>query len=46
MELLGQDRIPQAYAEAIDEGIICTITLEELRKLIERYPTIGVNVIR
>lgn len=46
MELLGQDRIPEAYAEAIDEGVICTITPDELRKLVERYPTIGVNVIR
>jgi CRP-like cAMP-binding protein len=46
MELLGQDRIPEAYAEAIDEGVICTITPDELRRLIERYPTIGVNLIR
>ena len=46
MEMLGQDRIPEAYAEAIDEGVICTITPDELRKLVERYPTIGVNVIR
>jgi len=46
MELLGQDRIADAYAEAIDEGVICTITPDELRKLVERYPTIGVNVIR
>ena len=46
MELLGQDRLPEAYAEAIDEGVICTITPDELRKLIERYPTIGVNIIR
>lgn len=46
MELLGQGRIPEAYAEAIDEGVICTIAPEELRKLVERHPTIGVNVIR
>ena len=46
MELLGQDRLPEAYAEAIDEGVICTITPDELRKLIERYPVIGVNIIR
>jgi len=46
MELLGQDRLPEAYAEAIDDGVICTITPGELRKLIERYPVIGVNIIR
>lgn len=46
MDLIGQDRIPEAYAEALDEGVICTITPDELRKLVERYPTIGINVIR
>lgn len=46
MRLLGQDRVPEAYAEAIDEAIVCTITPDELRRLIERYPVIGVNVIR
>jgi CRP/FNR family cyclic AMP-dependent transcriptional regulator len=46
MSLLGQDRLPEAYAEAIDDGVICTITPDELRRLIERYPVIGVNIIR
>jgi len=46
MSLLGQDRIAEAYGEAIDDGVICTITPDELRHLIERYPVIGVNVIR
>jgi CRP/FNR family transcriptional regulator, cyclic AMP receptor protein len=46
MQLLGQDRLPEAYAEAIDEGVICTITPDELRRLIERFPLIGVNIIR
>jgi CRP-like cAMP-binding protein len=46
MGLLGQDRIAEAYAESIDEGVICTITPDELRALIERYPVIGVNIIR
>ncbi|MEO6350671.1 MAG: Crp/Fnr family transcriptional regulator [Candidatus Limnocylindrales bacterium] len=46
MGLLGQDRLPEAYAEAIDDGVICTITPDELRKLIERYPVIGINIIR
>ena len=46
MGLLGQDRLPEAYAEAVDDGVICTITPDELRHLIERYPVVGVNVIR
>lgn len=46
MSLLGQDRIAEAYAEAVDDGVICTITPDELRRLIERYPLIGVNIIR
>ncbi len=45
MSLLGQDRIQGAYAETLDEAVICTITPDELRRLIERYPMIGVNVI-
>lgn len=46
MSLLGQDRLPETYAEALDEAVICTITPDELRTLIERYPTIGLNVIQ
>lgn len=45
MRLLGQDRVPEAYAESIDAAVICTITPDELRRLIERHPTIGVNII-
>lgn len=45
MRLLGQDRLPEAYAETIDDAVICTITPEELRRLIERHPIIGVNII-
>jgi CRP/FNR family cyclic AMP-dependent transcriptional regulator len=45
MGLLGQDPIPEAYAETIDDAVICTITPDELRRLIERYPAIGVNII-
>ncbi|MBF6605678.1 MAG: Crp/Fnr family transcriptional regulator [Chloroflexi bacterium] len=46
MGLLGQDRLPEAYAEAIGDGVICTITPEELRRLIERHPVVGINIIR
>lgn len=45
MSLLGQDRLPEAYADAIDAAVICTITPDELRRLVERYPIIGVNII-
>jgi len=45
MRLLGQDRVPEAYAETIDAAVICTITPDELRRLIQRYPIIGVNII-
>ncbi len=45
MALLGQDAIPEAYAQTLDDAVICTITPDELRRLIERYPTVGVNVI-
>jgi len=45
MRLLGQERVPEAYAEAIDAAVICTITPDELRRLIQRYPIIGVNII-
>ncbi len=46
MSLIGQERLPEAYAEAIDDGVICTISPEELHRLIERYPVVGVNIIR
>ena len=46
MTMLGQDRLPQAWAEAVDEAIICTITPADLERLIARYPDIGVNIIR
>ena len=45
MSLLGQDPIPEAFAETLDEAVICTISPQEMRSLVERYPTIGVNII-
>ena len=45
MSLLGQEPIPEAFAETLDEAVICTISPDELRALVERYPTIGVNII-
>ncbi len=45
MRLLGQERMLEAYAESIDAAVICTITPQELRRLIERYPVVAVNII-
>ncbi|MDP8905105.1 MAG: Crp/Fnr family transcriptional regulator [Chloroflexota bacterium] len=45
MRMLGQDRLPETYVEAVDEAVICSLTPDELRRLIERFPAIGVNVI-
>jgi CRP-like cAMP-binding protein len=44
--MLGQDRLPETWAEAVDDAIICTITPRDLERLIARYPDIGVNIIR
>jgi CRP/FNR family cyclic AMP-dependent transcriptional regulator len=45
MSLLGQEPIPEAFAETLDEAVICTISPDEMRQLVERYPAIGVNII-
>ena len=46
MSILGQDRMPETFAQAVEEAVVCTITISELLRLIGRYPIIGVNVIR
>ena len=43
MSLLGQDPIPEAYAQTLDDAVICTITPDELRRLVERSPIIAGN---
>ena len=45
MAWLGQE-LTDAYAEAIEDAVICSFTPEELRRLIERFPDIGLNIIR
>ena len=45
MAYLGQERVPEAYAETLGDAVICTITPGQLRHLIERYPIVGVNII-
>ncbi|MEO5985692.1 MAG: Crp/Fnr family transcriptional regulator [Candidatus Limnocylindria bacterium] len=45
MSWLGQE-LSDVYAEAIEEALICSFTPEELRRLIDRFPAVGVNIIR
>jgi CRP/FNR family transcriptional regulator, cyclic AMP receptor protein len=45
MSWLGQD-LSGVYAEAIEDALICSFTPEELRRLIDRFPGVGVNIIR
>ncbi len=43
--MIGQHRMPETYVEAIEDGVICTISTDELKRLIESHPVIGVNII-
>jgi len=45
MSWLGQE-LTAVYAEAIEDAVICSFTPAELRRLIERLPGIGLNIIR
>ena len=45
MSWLGQE-LNEVYAEAIEDAVICSFTPEELRRLIDRFPSIGFNMIR
>ncbi len=45
MHILGQKRLREAYAEAIDEVTICTVTPDELSEFVTRYPRVGINII-
>ena len=45
MAWLGQE-LTDAYAEAIEDALICSFTPHELQRLIDRFPNIGVNIIR
>jgi len=45
MAWLGQ-QLTDAYAEAIEEALICSFTPRELQRLIDRFPSVGVNIIR
>ncbi len=45
MSWLGQE-LAGVYAEAVEDALICSFTPAELTRLIDRYPAIGVNIIR
>jgi len=45
MSWLGQE-LSEVYAEAVEETLVCSFTPEELRRLIDRFPAVGVNIIR
>lgn len=45
MSWLGQD-LSDVYAEAVEESLICSFTPAELQRLIDRFPAVGVNIIR
>ncbi|MGQ0608148.1 MAG: Crp/Fnr family transcriptional regulator [Chloroflexota bacterium] len=45
MSWLGQE-LTGVYAEAVEDSLICSFTPDELRRLIDRFPGVGVNIIR
>ena len=45
MSWLGQDHT-DVYAEAVEDALICSFTPTELQRLIDRFPSVGVNIIR
>lgn len=45
MSWLGQ-QLTDAYAEAVEDALICSFTPRELKRLIDRFPSVGVNIIR
>lgn len=45
MSWLGQS-LTDAYAEAVEDTLICSFTPKELQRLIDRFPSVGVNIIR
>ncbi len=45
MSWLGQ-QLTDAYAEALEDTLICSFTPAELQRLIDRFPSVGVNIIR
>jgi CRP/FNR family transcriptional regulator, cyclic AMP receptor protein len=45
MSWLGQE-LNDVYAEAVEDSLICSFTPPELQRLIDQFPSVGVNIIR
>jgi CRP-like cAMP-binding protein len=45
MSWLAQE-LTDVYAEAIEDAVVCSFTPLELQRLIDRFPSIGINIIR
>lgn len=45
MSWLGQE-VADVYAEAVEDALVCSFTPGELSHLVERYPAVGLNIIR
>ena len=45
MSWLGQE-LTDVYAEAVEDAVICSFTPAELQRLIDRFPSVGLNIIR
>lgn len=45
MSRLGQ-QVTAVYAEAVEDSLVCSFTAGELSQLVERYPAVGLNIIR
>jgi CRP-like cAMP-binding protein len=45
MSSLGQ-AVDDVYAEAVEDALVCSFTPPELRRLVDRFPAVGLNIIR
>ncbi|HSM38511.1 MAG TPA: Crp/Fnr family transcriptional regulator [Candidatus Limnocylindrales bacterium] len=45
MSWLGQEA-SEVYAEAVEDALVCSFTPAELSRLVDRFPAVGLNIIR
>ena len=45
MSWLGQE-VTEVYAEAVEDALVCSFTPGELKRLVDRFPAVGLNIIR
>lgn len=45
MSWLGQE-VSDVYAEAVEDALVCSFTRSELSRLVDRFPAVGLNIIR